>query len=335
MISRVIFYAVLPTWSRYVFYPILLGALFIHYAQTREFDGFNGFDISNALVPKEEILHGGPAKDGIPALTDPSFIRATQASYLKPSDRVLTIQRQGVYKAYPIKILNHHELVNDLVGNQAVLISYCPLCGSGVAFDALKSGKRQLFGVSGLLYNSDVLMYDEQTESLWSQIEMLAISGPLRGEKLNSLILGHTSWRDWISRHPDSWVLSDKTGFKRDYSRNPYAGYEKDNNLYFPVIFQNRRYHPKEIVMGISIDGKYKAYPFVELASGSPPIYDNFVKQALQIKYDSQHRTGKVLDQSGKEIPSHIMYWFAWYAFHPETKIFQVANDGNERAQNH
>jgi len=124
-----------------------------------------GFDYAQHSIPINEIHSGGPDKDGIPALVDPEFISGDEVKYLKTSDRILGLSINGEAKAYPIRILNWHELVNDRVGEKEVLVSYCPLCGTGMAFDARIDGKRFLFGVSGKLYNSDVLMYDKQTES--------------------------------------------------------------------------------------------------------------------------------------------------------------------------
>jgi len=135
----------------------------------------SAFDFSKHTVPTSEILSGGPPKDGIPALLDPKWILPTEADFMKDEDRVLALVHKGEAKAYPIKILNWHEIVNDTVGGKPVFVSYCPLCGSGMAFEATLQGKPYTFGVSGLLYKSDVLMYDHQTESLWSQILQEAV----------------------------------------------------------------------------------------------------------------------------------------------------------------
>ena len=120
-----------------------------------------------------------------------------------------------------------------------------------VAFDAGPVGKERQFGVSGLLYNSDVLLYDRATESLWSQLLMQAISGPAKGTRLMALPAVHTSWRAWREKYPGTMVLSVDTGFARDYSVDPYAGYDTDTALYFPVRGESRRYHPKERVLGV------------------------------------------------------------------------------------
>lgn len=130
----------------------------------------NGFDLSGALIPTEQIYYGGPAKDGIPAIDSPKFTPGEFAAFLFDQDPVLGIARGGISRAYPVRILNWHEVVNDRFHDEAVVITFCPLCGTGVAFNARIDGRVLSFGVSDLLYNSDVLLYDRQTQSLWSQL---------------------------------------------------------------------------------------------------------------------------------------------------------------------
>ncbi len=152
-----------------------------------------GFDFSKHSIPRSEIRSGGPPKDGIPAILEPKFVRVDQATFIKDQDRVLGLVHHGESKAYPINILNWHEIVNDVVGGRPVFITYCPLCGTGMAFDPTFNGRVYTFGVSGLLYKSDVLMYDHQTESLWSQIRKEAVTGEMIGSRLTLLPLIHTT----------------------------------------------------------------------------------------------------------------------------------------------
>lgn len=282
----------------------------------------NGFDLKGASVPAERILAGGPPKDGIPAIDRPQFIPA-QAARLSPEERVLGVAVSGIAKAYPIRILNWHEIVNDRFATEPVVITYCPLCGSGIAFRATVRGKPASFGVSGLLYNSDVLLYDRETNSLWSQIGREAIAGPRKGERLAAVPTSNTTWAEWRTRHPDTQVLSEDTGFRRDYGRDPYAGYASSAALYFDVSATNKRYHPKELVVGVESGGRYKAYPFSELEKAPIPVRDSVGGQAIEVRFDRTHRTAIVRDAEGAERFSLITYWFAWYAFHPETEVYQ------------
>lgn len=294
---------------------LLLGAV------TAAGQSLNGFDLSDSDVPVSEILSGGPPRDGIPAIDRPDFIVANQATYLRDGDRVLGIYHQGIARAYPIRILNWHEIVNDTFAGEAVVVSFCPLCGTGTAFSVLH-GKAKTFGVSGLLYNSDLLLYDRETKSLWSQIAAMAIAGPLRGEVLTSLPVVHTSWGDWRRRHPDTTVLSTDTGYRRDYERSPYAGYESSDRLFFPVSHQDRRYPPKEQVIGVGIKGHYKVYPFSELARTNGEVSDEIGGEKLVIRYDKAQRSAQVFDEGGEPIPGLTGFWFAWMAFHPGSAVF-------------
>ena len=285
----------------------------------------NGFNLSDSLVPAEQIHHGGPPKDGIPAIDLPEFLTVRQAGFLNPADRVLGVTYNGMSKAYPVCILNYHEIVNDEFQGESVVITYCPLCGTGMAFHADISGQARSFGVSGLLYNSDMLLYDRESGSLWSQLMKQAISGPLKGEKLQQIPLAHTTWRDWQKQHPQTQVLSTRTGYSRDYTSTPYPGYSSSDVVMFPVNNQAAQYHPKEQVLGIEIGTTFKAYPFSELAKyDSSVLHDMVAGQKLEVQYDPVNRTGKILDENRKEIPTVISFWFAWVAFHPESEVFKA-----------
>ncbi|MEX0964127.1 MAG: DUF3179 domain-containing protein [Pseudohongiellaceae bacterium] len=285
----------------------------------------NGFDLTRASIPARQILSGGPPRDGIPAIDRPVFQSVSSATWLDPEDRILGVSLNGISRAYPIAILNWHEVVNDVIGGRPIVISYCPLCGTGMAFDSRIENRDLDFGVSGLLYQSDVLLYDRQTESLWSQIIGEAISGPHQGKKLGSLVLAHTSWGAWQQAHPDTEVLSRDTGVRRDYTQDPYAGYGDSPRILFPVV--NRApgpWHAKEWVLGVELNGQYKAYPFTELAAqGLNQFTDEFAGETITIVWDEENRSAAM--RSGNEVqPSITAFWFAWYAFHTQTEVFRA-----------
>ena len=310
-------------WSRWIGYGLLLPSCIpLVIAAVNNANPMNGFDLTDPLVPVEEIQHGGPPRDGIPALSNPDFVAATEADWLFPDDRVIGIEIQGERRAYPIRILNYHEIVNDRIGDTAFAITYCPLCGTGVAFDARVDGEEREFGVSGLLYNSDVLLYDRESESLWSQIMATAVSGPLKGTKLQPIPIQHTTWYSWLAGG-ESEVMSLDTGHNRDYSNTPYGSYDGDRELYFPVNATSTRYHPKERVLGIEINGVFKAYPFAELALVQSPVVDTIAGQELVLAFDAVNRSGEIRTLDGELLPAINGFWFAWYAFHPDTEIFR------------
>ena len=284
----------------------------------------NGFDLTGALIPVDEILSGGPPRDGIPAINEPKFESAGEADWLRDKDRVLALVIQGQARAYPIRILNWHEIVNDKVGDQRFAVTYCPLCGTGVVFAANIANTSLQFGVSGLLYNSDVLLYDRNTESLWSQIMGKAVAGKLKGTLLPQIPVTHTSWKDWVKNHPDTMVLSRDTGSRRNYRDSPYAGYEKTRRLYFKVSHKSpANYHPKERVIGLEINGHFKAYPYKELSkNGKAEFTDSFAGSNLKISWNEEAQSGNITNTDGKALPVISSYWFAWFTFHPDTEIY-------------
>jgi hypothetical protein len=313
---------VLIDMRRWTIIRIVCSAIIILIMPAQAAREMNGFKLTDALVSPRKIESGGPPKDGIPALFAPRFVPADQASYLNADERVLGVAYNDIVKAYPIKILNYHEIANDQFGDAAVAVTFCPLCGTGIAFLADTGGQKRTFGVSGLLYNSDVLMYDRETESLWSQIMAQAISGPASGTRLRPIPVLHTTWGNWLTRYPDSLVLKPPTAYGRNYNVSPYQDYATSSDLMFSVAHSDSRYATKSVVLGIKIGELTKAYPFEELPTNTDTLYDTLSDHSIVVKYDVPSQTGWVLDQDGKEIPSFTAYWFAWVAFHPDTDVF-------------
>jgi hypothetical protein len=189
------------------------------------------------LVDASEIIPGGPPPDGIPPIDRPKFNRASQVRWLKDREPVLALELETESRAYPAQILTWHEIVNDTVAGVPLTVTYCPLCNSAVAFDR-RVGERVLdFGTSGQLYFSALVMYDRQTESLWSQFTGEAIAGRLTGTTLKTFPVSTVSWASWRKANPESWILSKNTGFDRDYGRNPYVGYDDPNKD--PFLFNS------------------------------------------------------------------------------------------------
>ncbi len=280
------------------------------------------FDFSAITVPVDEIHAGGPPKDGIPALTNPGFITARGATYLRPEDRVIGVVASDQAKAYPLKILNHHEIINDRVGDLPVAVTYCPLCDSCAVFDRRTELGQREFGVSGLLYNSNVLMYDRggRPESLWSQVMAQGISGPGARKSLTALPLELTTWGDWLSRHPNTRVLSAETGHHRDYSRSPYGSYFSTPKLMFPAKPSSNRLPTKSRVLGVWTDSVARAYPESHFGQGRQRVEDVLDGKRIVIEFNPAARSLRVVEA---DQGVHWMYslWFAWYAFHPETDI--------------
>ena len=221
-------------------------------------------DLSKKSIKLSELVSGRPPKDGIPAINDPKFVSPKEAAkWVSPNEPVLVIEYADEVRAYPLQILIWHELVNDQIGDLPVLISFCPLCNSAIAFDRRIDGEAYTFGVSGMLRNNCLVMFDRQTDSLWMQLTSEAIVGTLTGKRLNIVSSQSVPFDAFIKNFPEGRVLSKETGHRRLYGVSPYAGYESANGTMFPVGFKKPLpVAPKERLATISIDGKTKAYPF-------------------------------------------------------------------------
>ena len=221
-------------------------------------------DFTRHTVPYAEILSGGVPRDGIPPIDSPSFSTVEAAdSWLAEREPVIVLEINDDARAYPLQIMTWHEIVNDTVGGEPVVVTFCPLCNSAIAFHRRMGDVVYDFGVSGKLRNSDLIMWDRQTESWWQQFTGEAIVGDLAGMRLDMLPAVIISWSDFKSAYPEGQVLSQDTGFSRPYGRNPYAGYDDVGNT--PFLFRgdpDQRLLPMERVVAVTIDNAPVAFPF-------------------------------------------------------------------------
>jgi hypothetical protein len=284
-------------------------------------------DGTKYIVDPDKIRRGiarpGNIKDVIPSIDSPKYISVEEADeWIEDNELVLAFEHKGVKRVYPLQILVSHEIVNDFVANDPILITYCPLCGSGIAYERTIDGETVEFGTSGKLYNSNLIMYDRKTETYWQQIDGKAILGPLTGLELTELSIDTVAWREYKDIHADAEVLSKDTGFVRDYGNDPYGSYYEDSYLIFPVENEDNRIHPKTPVVGIEIDGMYKAYKVSDFEE-TPIIEDNF--NGVNIKLEKKEDGIIVITNTdtNEEIVKEGDFWFAWYAFHPETELYE------------
>ena len=285
----------------------------------------NGFDLSNASINIEDVFSGGPSRDGIPSIDKPKFIDVHKVDFLRDDDIVIGLVRGQKARAYPTRILVWHEIVNDVINGDAVAVTYCPLCGTAMVFERNIAQQLRTFGVSGLLYQSDVLMYDRERESLWSQLAMQSISGSEVGRKLTWLASDYLTWKAWREKYPHGEVLSTETGFNRNYKSKPYSSYFASNKTMFPVPHTRNELPNKAWVIGIIIDGQAKAYPINKLSSDNV-IVDKLGSKQIIIKYDMEQKFSQITDQQGEHIPSVLVFWFAWQAFYPKTQLWKEAD---------
>ncbi len=274
-------------------------------------------------IPLHEILSGGPGKDGIPSIDAPRFVAAKDANYLADTDPGVGVTIGDESRFYPYRILVWHEIVNDTIAGEPVLVTYCPLCATGIVFERRVGAKEQEFGVSGQLWQSNLLMYNralrEEDESLWSQVLGEAVVGPNTGEKLTILPSEITRFGDWKAAHPDTRVLSQNTGAVRSYGRDPYGDYYTSESVSFGASFNDTRLHPKALVHGIEIDGQYKAYDDGVITPDG--IQDAFAGSAIGAERLSGG--GVRFTKDGKVIPHVTGFWFSWLAVHPETELYE------------
>ena len=228
-------------------------------------------------IPKDEVLDGGPGKDGIPSVDDPIFITAATATYLNETDLVLGYVSGNVAKAYPHAILNWHEIINDNANGDNIAIIYCPLTGTGIGWSRELNGETTTFGVSGFLYNSNIIPYDRKTDSNWSQLRMDCVNGELSGTEAETYQLVETTWETWKEMYPSTTVVSEETGVNRNYSEYPYGDYRTNHsNLNFPVSNSDGRLPNKQRVLGVLVNDKAKAYSLTDFGDNVTVIEDLF-----------------------------------------------------------
>lgn len=307
-------------------------------------------------IPSDEVFSGGPGKDGIPSVDSPNFISPAEVNFLNNEDLVVGIVVNDEARAYPHEILDWHEIVNDDIGDVSVALTYCPLTGTAIGWNRNVNGMQTTFGVSGKLYNTNLIPYDRQTDSYWSQISMSCVNGELINTVIETYPVIETTWGTWKAMYPNTKVMNTDTGFNRNYGQYPYGDYRTNhNNIIFPVNPKDDRLPAKERVLGVLENGSNKAFSINEFETpkvieeniGGRELViigsktDNFIVafynnglNNLSINFDNFpviaiDEAGNQLDISGKivagplanstlESPTaFIGYWFSFGAFYP------------------
>lgn len=317
---------------------------------------------SDWLIPFSEVKDGGPGKDGIPSIDSPRFISMSDASFLNDDDLVVGIVNGDEVKAYPHKILDWHEIVNDELNNEFVTINYCPLTGTAFGWSSLADGVKSTFGVSGLLYNTNLILYDRNTDSYWPQLKLQCANGELIGDKPSLHNVVETNWETWKTLYPNTKVLSLETGFSRNYNNYPYGDYKTNQDFFiFTASPSNDALPNKERIYAIIDEDVSKVYQFQTfnggkvindvfhgtnyLVVGNENLINSFELNASQsnliFEYDLNNSEvfftddegnkwsvfGKAIDgpRTGeilKASNSVVSFWFAIAAFYPNPEIY-------------
>lgn len=322
--------------------------------------GNNGGSIGGSwLVPISSIKDGGPGKDGIPSIDNPVFINPGEATFLNDDDLVIGIIQDGEARAYPHRILDWHEIVND----DGITISYCPLTGSALGWLSKTDNKQTTFGVSGLLYNSNLILYDRNTNSNWSQLRIDCINGSLIGNEPESTKIVETEWKNWLLLYPNTKVLSTNTGFDRDYNLYPYGDYKTNQNKFlFSASPSNNALPNKQRVFAIINKKQSKVYQFSNFDNDGKAFKDTFNNNEylivgdkniinafllsgdytnLNFEYDFNNTETFFKDDEGNtwsvfgeaisgprqgehltSAKSFVSFWFAVAAFYPDPEIY-------------
>lgn len=314
------------------------------------------------IIPSELVFDGGPGKDGIPSVDNPKFSQVSEIDFLNDRSLIVGVIHDGAQKAYPHPILDWHEITNDNLGDINYALTYCPLTGTGIAWDRNINGENTTFGVSGKLYNTNLIPYDRKTDSYWSQIRLECVSGPLSETKINTFPVVETSWETWKKAYPNSMVQNSNTGFSRDYTAYPYGDYRtNDSNIIFPLTKEDNRLPAKERVLGVITDSTKIVYSIELFDTGriiedvidgeevlvigskednyivvvSKPAVGEFDFIANQLPYIAEDNQGNRITLGGSlkaenggttvlERPNAFMgYFFSFGAFYENVEIFE------------
>lgn len=279
-------------------------------------------------IPLDEILSGGPPKDGIPSIDNPKFVSISEADkWLKVDEPGVAFSKGEDSRFYPYQILVWHEIVNDTIGGERILVSYCPLCLTGYVFDPVVKGERVEFGTSGKLWKSNLVMYDRKTDSLWPQVLGEAVVGEMTGTKLTVLPSDQVRYGNWKKLFPHGEVLSQDTGAPRFYGSNPYGDYFSVTNLSLSLAKPTDTRLPNDaFVFGIVRNDKAKAY-HVDAVKAKGIVEDTFEGARFILRHDKDLDVVRMYEKlpDGKEerVNPFSAFWFSWATTHPDAELYK------------
>ncbi len=274
-------------------------------------------------IPVSEVLDGGPGRDGIPALVNPQMIAAQSPTVLLDTDLVLGYKNGNDVRAYPHIILDWHEIVNDNIEDVSLAVTYCPLTGTGIGWNRIIDGKETTFGVSGLLYQTNLIPFDRATKSNWSQILNESVNGSLSGKKADLIQLVETNWKTWKTMYPNTTVVnSNNTGFSRTYGRSPYGNYNTNNSSFLFPTPKDSRLPAKQRVHAITDNGTSKVFQFSDFETTSV-IKDVFKGKNYLVVGNANFMTSFELEPTQQDLEFE-------YIFDGSSDVIVQDNEGSQ-----
>ncbi len=289
-------------------------------------------DFSQTTINLDDILDGGPRRDGIPPIDDPTFTPVSEVDHLDPLDPVMSFTHNGETRAYPLRVMTFHEIVNDVVGGDPVAVTYCPLCNAAIVFDRNVDGEVLSFGTTGKLRLSDLVMYDRSTDSWWQQFSGESIAGSYAGTELTMLPSQLISWERFAEANPDALVLDDPSNFRRPYGNNPYVGYDTSSA---PFLFRGEfpeGIAPLQRVVLVRNEGDDFAISTAKLVEdgsyeqgGVEVLFEPGQASALDTGQIAQGRdVGNIsVTRNGEPVVHDVTFAFVVHAFEPDLEIIQ------------
>lgn len=281
----------------------------------------NGFVLEPLTVPRASVVEGGPARDAIRSVDAPRFVPPAEARWVAADTPIIGVATEGRALAYPVHLMEWHQVVNERVGDASWLVVYDPLTDVAGAWRSNATPAPDSFGVSGLLDGFGFLLFDRATSSLWSPLSGRAISGPRAGEGLVPMRVRVETMARWLARHPDTLVLALPDRDRIDYRLSPYSSYWISDDVPLAVTDRDDRFHPKEVVLGVEAGGRSRAYIASIVTRAGGRIVDEFASQRIRIEYDGE--SGTFSYDAPEAIRVQSAYWFAWKNRHPATDIWR------------
>lgn len=288
----------------------------VNIIEENEFQNFGlSTDTSKSIIDIGLVLSGGPGKNGIPAINNPKFTNIIN-SEVDDDTRGILVFIDGIKRFYPYSILVWHEIVNDNIGDKYFSVTFCPLCDSGIVFNRRVRDSILQFGVSGLLFESNLLMYDLETESLWSQAAGEAVVGEYSGTELDIFPLQVITFSELKNKHPDSSVLSTDTGYSRNYSSTPYGGYLDTEDTVFPTSFKDKRFSAKELFYVFPFNKKSYSIRYKDIEEGE------HIAVSKNIEFQIKRNGGEITIMNDENIiPGYFELWFSWSIHHEDDGV--------------